>query len=87
MLFLGKIETIKFLINSGACVETQDADGQTALHKAIENEHFDLVNFLMEQYPKLNTLKDIRGHCPSDNVSSSKDRFQVQPEICKNKGG
>ena len=72
-MFLGKIETIKFLIQSGACVDAQDADGQTALHKAVENKHFDLINFLMEKYPKLNTMKDIKGHCPSDNMSSPKD--------------
>lgn len=70
---LGKIETIKFLIQSGACVDTQDADQQTALHKAVENKHIDLVHFLMETYPKLNTMKDIKGHCPSHYMSSPKD--------------
>ncbi|KAJ8729439.1 hypothetical protein PYW08_001020 [Mythimna loreyi] len=69
----GKIETIKFLISSGACVDAQDADGQTALHKAVENKHNDLVNYLMKTFPKLNTMKDIRGHCPCDNISSPKD--------------
>lgn len=69
----GKIESIKFLIHSGACVDEQDADGQTILHKAVENKHFDLVNFLMETYPKLNTVRDIKGKCPSDYMSGSKE--------------
>ncbi|PZC73699.1 hypothetical protein B5X24_HaOG208970 [Helicoverpa armigera] len=69
----GKIETIKFLIHSGACVDVQDTDGQTALHKAVENKHFDLVKFFVETYPKLNTMKDIKGHCPSDYMSYPKE--------------
>lgn len=73
MLFLGKIEAIKFLILSGASVDAQDADGQTALHKAVENKHSALVNFLMETYPNLNSMKDIRGRCPFDIMLNPKD--------------
>lgn len=72
-VILGKIETFKFLVHSGARVDMQDTDGKTALHKAVENNHLDLVNFLMETYPKLSTMKDIKGHCATYYMTNLMD--------------
>ncbi|XP_026738474.1 ankyrin repeat domain-containing protein 39 [Trichoplusia ni] len=69
----GKIETIKFLIQSGARVDIQDADRQTILHKAIENKHFDLVNYLVETYPELKAMTDVKGRCATDYMSGPND--------------
>ncbi|CAG9784425.1 unnamed protein product [Diatraea saccharalis] len=59
----GKITTVKFLIESGATVDTQDVDGQTILHKAVENKRNELVSFLLNVYPQLSNIKDKKGNC------------------------
>lgn len=70
----GNLDTIKYLIQSGACFDKQDADGQTILHKAVENKHFDLVNYLLETYPKLKTIADTKGRHASDYMTNSNDK-------------
>lgn len=57
----GKFSSVNFLIQSGACVDLQDIDGQTVLHKAIDNKRFDLVDVLLESCPQLAHLVDNKG--------------------------
>lgn len=65
-LIPGKQATVKFLIESGACIDAQDVDGQTALHKAVENKNHDLTATLLELCPKLAQMKDIKGRLPTE---------------------
>lgn len=63
-LFLGKISTVKFLIESGAKVDLKDDDGKNVLHKAVEYKHHDLVKMLLENHPDLQNVKDKKGLTP-----------------------
>lgn len=64
-LIPGKLATVKFLIESGACIDAQDVDGQTALHKAVENKNHELTTILLELCPKLAQIKDTKGRLPT----------------------
>lgn len=54
---------MKFLIQAGACVNIQDVDGRTILHKAMENKNMELANFLLATYPNLRAIRDRKGRC------------------------
>lgn len=43
----GKIDLVELLIENGAGVNLQDADGSTALMCAVEHEAFDIVKILL----------------------------------------
>ncbi|XP_023943013.2 ankyrin repeat domain-containing protein 39 [Bicyclus anynana] len=60
----GKEETVKYLIQHGALLDLQDADGTTALHKVVENKKQNLVKILLDACPKLADIKDNRGNLP-----------------------
>ncbi|KAL0849199.1 hypothetical protein ABMA28_013537 [Loxostege sticticalis] len=60
----GKAIAVKFLIDSGATVDMQDVDGKTALHKAVENNKFELVKILLDACPQLHHIQDLKGKCP-----------------------
>lgn len=65
-LLTGKVPTVKFLIQSGACVDAQDVDGQTALHKAVANKNYGLTKILLEICPNLAQIKDTKGRIPTE---------------------
>lgn len=48
-------DAVRALADSGASLETQDADGTTALHYAIMNQHYDLAALLLEKGANPNT--------------------------------
>ncbi|XP_050361665.1 ankyrin repeat domain-containing protein 39-like isoform X1 [Nymphalis io] len=54
----GKENTVVLLIKSGARLDLQDADGKTPLHKAAENQNFNIMNILLEACPKLRNIRD-----------------------------
>lgn len=62
----GKSNTVKFLIDSGAVVDKQDVDGQTALHKAIQNKRLNIVNILTNVCPQISGIKDFKGNLPNE---------------------
>ncbi|XP_063838739.1 ankyrin repeat domain-containing protein 39 [Ostrinia nubilalis] len=61
----GNTTAVKFLIDSGATVDMQDVDGQTALHKALENNKFELVRILLDACPQLHHINDFKGRRPN----------------------
>lgn len=62
----GKFDIIKLLINNNACPMIQDADGQTLLHRAAENKHKQVVDYLLQKHPNLQDVKDNKNHTASD---------------------
>lgn len=65
-LIPGKLATVKFLLESGACIDAQDIDGQTVLHKAVENKNHELATNLLELCPKLALIKDTNGRLATE---------------------
>ncbi|KPI93807.1 Ankyrin repeat domain-containing protein 39 [Papilio xuthus] len=64
----GKITTVQFLIKNGARVDKQDIDGQTALHKAIQNKRYDLIKTLTDACPHINNIRDNKGNLPDPSL-------------------
>lgn len=57
---------VKFLLGKGACVTLQDADGRTALHRAVINRHFNISTLLSHEYPELKSIADDKNKLPAD---------------------
>lgn len=57
---------VEFLLKNGASVQKQDADGQTALHRAVINGHFDVADTLSSQYPEILSVKDNKNKVPTE---------------------
>lgn len=66
VLNTGKRQTVELLLEKGATVTLQDADGQTALHRAILNQHVDLAKLLSVKYPVLLSITDHKHKLPAD---------------------
>ncbi|CAH2066719.1 unnamed protein product, partial [Iphiclides podalirius] len=62
----GKSNTVQYLLSCGAKVDKQDIDGQTALHKAIQNKRNDIAHILIEACPHINSIKDFKGNLAND---------------------
>lgn len=45
--YMGRLDTVKLLIQHGAITSLQDMDGQTALDKALRNNHKDVASLLL----------------------------------------
>lgn len=57
---------VKFLLEKGAGVTLKDADGRTALHRAVINGHFSISTLLSHQYPNLKSIADDKNKLPAD---------------------
>lgn len=64
--FQGQLKILKLLLNNKACVDKQDVDGQTALHRAAERNHQDVTEFLLKTYPHLEHIRDNKGRAAMD---------------------
>lgn len=62
----GQKQTVEFLLNEGACVTLKDADGQTALHRAILNRRREVAELLSLNHPDLLSISDHKHKLPSD---------------------
>eukprot|EP00794_Sanderia_malayensis_P013820 gene13820-15265_t len=59
--YQGHSDVIKLLLDHGADPLLQNADGQTALHKATERRRDEVIELLLKICPKLKDVKDNRG--------------------------
>ncbi|XP_058064811.1 uncharacterized protein LOC131214457 [Anopheles bellator] len=59
------IETVHLLLNRGVKIDAQDEDGNTALHLAFENAHWDVVECLIESNANVG-LKNAAGKVPCE---------------------
>ncbi|ORX79468.1 ankyrin, partial [Anaeromyces robustus] len=70
----GKIEIVKFLINqSNANINNTNNSEYTALMFAVENNHFDIVKYLIENHATLNNksmfgINELMMACKNSNV-------------------
>lgn len=45
-------------------MNVQDSDGKTVLHKAVEYKHRELVEYLLNEFPSLQNVRDHKGNLP-----------------------
>ena len=64
--YQGQDVVVKLLLRKGADPLAQNADGQTALHKAVQRNEEHVVALLLKEAPALKDIKDKKGKCPFD---------------------
>ena len=62
--FSGSVELVKYLIFRGSDVYDKDNDGWTILHEACKEGKLELVQYLVENYPDMLTIRDKSGQSP-----------------------
>ena len=60
----GSVSCIHELVAHGACIETKDSDGDTALHQAALSNHPDCVKVLIEDYSASINTTNKKGQTP-----------------------
>ncbi|HEY9771271.1 MAG TPA: ankyrin repeat domain-containing protein [Coleofasciculaceae cyanobacterium] len=76
-----KLQIILYLLDSGAEIDAQAADGKTALMYAVGNSRLNIVEFLVNSGASL-TITDHQGNKASDIISQSISQ-QQQVELGK----
>ena len=62
--YIGNLKITEFLIKSGASIELQNNDGQTCLHKAVQQNNKEVVKYLLSVKPNVKNIKDNKGRTP-----------------------
>lgn len=63
----GRLGVVSLLVECGrANVKAQDADGKTALHRAVEGDYREVVEYLLERDQTLAGIEDHRQQTPKD---------------------
>ncbi len=65
----GHLETVRSLLDAGAPINAQDAQGMAALHHAAKNGHNGTVQLLIERGAKID-IRDRTGKTPADHASA-----------------
>lgn len=63
---MGHIDVVHTLLAAGATPGLQDADGQTALHKAVQRGHSGVAAVLLAAAPELAGVQDKKGRLAAD---------------------
>jgi hypothetical protein len=69
--FAGHATICRLLLRAGAAVEAQDTDGETALHKAAQQQHGELLTELVGRSQDAAGLVNRRGQRASDMLVST----------------
>ena len=69
--FSGSVDLVKYLIINGCNVLDKDCDGGTVLHKACYKGRQELVQYLVENFPDMLTIRDKLGRSPFLNSGYS----------------
>eukprot|EP00004_Rigifila_ramosa_P017889 TRINITY_DN4400_c0_g1_i4.p1 TRINITY_DN4400_c0_g1~~TRINITY_DN4400_c0_g1_i4.p1 ORF type:complete len:895 (+),score=217.72 TRINITY_DN4400_c0_g1_i4:60-2744(+) len=78
----GHTEIIQYLIDEGADIESQDKQGNTALHLACENGHPDVVIILL-QYGANENAENDNGRTPLSLVTGGWSHTEKQKECAE----
>ncbi|XP_069104696.1 ankyrin repeat domain-containing protein 39-like [Argopecten irradians] len=68
--YCGHEGIVSLLLSKGADSLIQDVDGKTALHKAVEERHTDVMKLIVTHCPSCTTVLDSKGKKPADYLSS-----------------
>lgn len=66
---VGRTDVVKLLLQRGADILLQDEDGQSALHKAAQNAHKEVIGLLVKSKPEAKSIKDKRDRLARDLVA------------------
>ena len=70
--FTGRVGVLSQLLRSGAAADVQDADGDTALHKAASQQHADAVGVLQRAMsPEAMVLRNRKGVAARDVLEAA----------------
>lgn len=62
----GKKSIVELLLQNGCDILKQDADGRTALHRAIINRHYDIAKMLSTVCPNVSSIRDNKNKLAQD---------------------
>ena len=62
--FSGSVELVKYLISKGCDVYEKDNKEETVLHHACQEGKLELVQYLVDDYPDMLTMRDKEGQSP-----------------------
>ena len=62
--FSGSVELVKYLISRECDVYDKDSSGRTVLHNACQEGKLELVQYLVDNYPDMLTIRDKTGQSP-----------------------
>ena len=62
--FSGSVELVKYLISRGCDVYDKGSSGRTVLHHACSYGKLELVQYLVDNYPDMLTIRDEEGQSP-----------------------
>ncbi|PRW58474.1 ankyrin repeat domain-containing 39 [Chlorella sorokiniana] len=64
--YMGHLPVVCLLLAAGANALQEDADGQTALHKAVQQGRGEVAAALLAACPSLADVRDRRGRLAAD---------------------
>jgi ankyrin repeat protein len=64
---------VTLLLKSGSSSGLRDADGKTALHRAVEQLHVGIVKILLEANPDLKCICDLKEKLPLDCAAKNEE--------------
>ena len=73
---VGSVEVVDYFASQKCNMLDTDSNGWTTLHNAFINENLTLVKHLVENYPALPTMRDIKGQIPLQ-IAGCVDSFEV----------
>jgi ankyrin repeat protein len=68
---MGHLDIVRLLLSSKAAPSLQDGDGQTAMHKAVQQGHCAVAAALLTAAPELAAVRDRRGRLAADMAAAS----------------
>ena len=69
--YVGHLGIVQLLLAGGASPGLQDADGQTPLHKAVQQGQAEVAAALLDVSPDLGAVRDRRGRLATDLAAAA----------------
>ncbi|KAJ9584675.1 hypothetical protein L9F63_020978, partial [Diploptera punctata] len=74
----GREAVVSLLLSHGANPVLRDADGKTALHRAVEHNHTNIVKILIKSHPQLKLVCDLKKKFPIDYALQNEENIKYE---------